>query len=191
MNITQGRNCWDGTELVGTNNVQLLQPSVSLELVLWVEVIVKYARYIHTQLDPITDKLFPKADFPLLDYINDDGILVEPKWYCPIVPMVLVNGMIGIGTGFSTSVPQFNPKDCVKNIKRKLNDKLYLAMKPYYQGFQGDTEKVDPKHFLTHGKYTIDDDKIHITELPIGMWTDNYKLFVESEIEGRSLDIGL
>lgn len=167
---------------VGTNNVQLLQPNGQFGTRIMGGSDCASARYIHTQLDPITDKLFPKADFPLLDYINDDGILVEPKWYCPIVPMVLVNGMIGIGTGFSTSVPQFNPKDCVKNIKRKLNDKPYLAMKPYYQGFQGEIEKVDPKHFLTHGKYTIDDDKIHITELPIGMWTDNYKLFVESEI---------
>ena len=76
------------------------------------------ARYIHTQLNPIVDKIFPQSDFPLLDYINDDGLMVEPKWYCPIIPMVLVNGMVGIGTGFSTTIPQFNPIDCLNNIKK-------------------------------------------------------------------------
>ena len=71
---------------------------VNLEQELWGVVILASARYIHTQLNPIVDKIFPQSDFPLLEYINDDGLMVEPKWYCPIIPMVLVNGMIGIGT---------------------------------------------------------------------------------------------
>ena len=106
----------------------------SLEHELWVVVIpLALGIFSHT-IESIVDSLFPSADFPLLDYINDDGLMVEPKWYCPILPMVLINGMVGIGTGFSTSIPQFNPLECSKNIKRKLNGMPYIAMKPYYRG---------------------------------------------------------
>ena len=168
---------------VGSNNIHLLQPNGQFGTRIMGGSDSASARYIHTQLDPLVDLLFPKQDFPLLDYINDDGTMVEPKWYCPILPMVLINGMIGIGTGFSTKIPQYNPLDCVKNIKRKLNQGSYFAMLPYYQGFTGKVMKIDQHHFMTKGKYTIDDDQVIITELPIGMWTDDFKIFVEKEIQ--------
>ena len=47
--------------------------------------------------------------YGILNYTNDDGLLVEPEYYVPIIPMVLINGMVGIGTGFSTNIPCFNP----------------------------------------------------------------------------------
>ena len=78
-------------------------------------------RYIHTELNPIVDFIFPRTDFDLLTYNDDDGILVEPEYYVPIIPMVLVNGMVGIGTGWSTNIPQYNPIDIIKNIKRTLS----------------------------------------------------------------------
>ena len=96
---------------VGSNNINLLQPNGQFGTRIMGGTDSASARYIHTQLNPLTDHIFPSKDFPLLDYVDDDGLLVEPKWYCPIIPMVLVNGMVGIGTGFSTSIPQFNPKD--------------------------------------------------------------------------------
>ena len=168
---------------VGSNNIHLLQPNGQFGTRIMGGNDSASARYIHTQLDPLVDLLFPKQDFPLLDYVNDDGTLVEPKWYCPILPMVLINGMIGIGTGFSTKIPHYNPMDCVKNIKRKLNEDPYFAMFPYYQGFTGKVIKVDQNHFQTKGKYTIDDDQVIITELPIGTWTDDFKVYLENEIQ--------
>ena len=72
--------------------------------------------------------LFPKDDLPLLTYINDDGIIVEPEFYVPIIPMVLVNGMVGIGTGFSTNIPSYNPFEIIKNIQSKLNNKPYYMI---------------------------------------------------------------
>ena len=107
-------------DFVGSNNINLLLPNGQFGTRIMGGNDSASARYIHTQLNPIVDKIFPSADFPLLDYINDDGLMVEPKWYCPIIPMVLVNGMVGIGTGFSTTIPQFNPLDCCKNIRRKM-----------------------------------------------------------------------
>ena len=171
---------------VGANNINLLEPNGQFGTRLHGGSDSASPRYIHTQLNPIIDTLYPSSDFPLLDYINDDGQMVEPKWYCPILPMVLINGMIGIGTGFSTTIPQFNPLDCSKNIKRKLNGDPYLAMKPYYKGFKGKVIKNVQKgitKFITKGKYTIEDDKIIITELPIGKWTHDFKEFIEKTIQ--------
>ena len=171
---------------VGANNINLLQPNGQFGTRIMGGSDSASARYIHTQLNPIVDSIFPHADLPLLEYINDDGLMVEPKWYCPILPMVLVNGMIGIGTGFSTKIPQYNPLDCTNNIKRKMNGQPYLAMKPYYRGFKGRVMKVVEKgisKFITKGKYHIEDDKVIITELPIGQWTHDFKDFLEKTIQ--------
>ena len=171
---------------VGTNNINLLQPNGQFGTRIMGGSDSASARYIHTQLNPIVDTIFPQADLPLLEYINDDGLMVEPKWYCPIIPMVLVNGMIGIGTGFSTKIPQYNPLDCSNNIKRKMDGLPYLSMKPYYRGFKGKVVKVDEKgisKFITKGKYHIEDDKVIITELPVGYWTHDFKEFLEKTIQ--------
>jgi len=173
-------------DFVGSNNINLLQPNGQFGTRIMGGSDSASARYIHTQLNPIVDAIYPHADFPLLDYINDDGLMVEPKWYCPILPMVLVNGMVGIGTGFSTKIPQYNPIDCSNNIKRKMDGLPYLSMKPYYRGFKGRVVKVDEKgisKFITKGKYTIEDDKVIITELPVGYWTHDFKEFLEKTIQ--------
>jgi DNA topoisomerase II len=173
-------------DFVGTNNINLLLPNGQFGTRIMGGNDSASARYIHTQLNPIVDKIFPSSDFPLLDYINDDGLMVEPKWYCPIIPMVLVNGMVGIGTGFSTTIPQFNPLDCCKNIRRKMDGLPYLSMKPYYRGFTGKIEKFVEKgiqKFITKGKYRIEDDSVIISELPIGKWTHDFKEFLEKTIQ--------
>jgi DNA topoisomerase-2 len=64
-------------------------------------------------LNPLTRLLFNPKDDPLFDYINDDGLKVEPEWYCPIVPTVLINGAEGIGTGWSTRIPNYNPTEII------------------------------------------------------------------------------
>tara|TARA_A100001037_G_scaffold45808_2_gene37077 strand:+ start:21598 stop:24966 length:3369 start_codon:yes stop_codon:yes gene_type:complete len=172
---------------VGSNNINLLQPNGQFGTRIMGGNDSASARYIHTQLNPLIDYIFPSADLPLLDYINDDGMMVEPKWYCPIIPMVLVNGMIGIGTGFSTTIPQFNPMDCCNNIRRKMDGLPYLSMMPFYKGFTGRISKVVEKNnmtkFITKGKYKIEDDKVIITELPIGKWTHDFKEYIESVIQ--------
>ncbi len=74
-------------------------------------------RYIFTFLNPLTRLVFPEEDDPLLDQIEEEGMKIEPNSYVPILPMVLVNGAEGIGTGWSTSIPCFNPSDIVKNLQ--------------------------------------------------------------------------
>ena len=93
-------------------------------------------RYIFTCLSPITRALFPEADDVLLDYLKEDGQSIEPSWYAPIIPMVLINGSEGIGTGWSSFVPNYNPRDVVRNIKSLLRDEEMVPMHPWYKGFK-------------------------------------------------------
>jgi DNA topoisomerase-2 len=71
---------------------------------------------------PLTRFIFHPHDDPLLKYQYDDNQKIEPVWYIPIIPMVLVNGADGIGTGWMTKIPNYNPREIVNNLKRMLND---------------------------------------------------------------------
>ena len=142
-------------------------------------------RYIFTEMEKITPYIFREEDEEILDYNYDDGKRVEPKNYVPIIPMVLVNGASGIGTGFSSSVPCYNPKDIVTNIKRMINDKKPKQMVPWYNGFKGVIEQDDIKdnEFIEKGCYTIDSQVVHITEIPVGFGSiDSYEKYIESHI---------
>ena len=144
-------------------------------------------RYIFTQLNPITRLIYPEIDDNILDYINDDGDLVEPIYYLPIIPMVLVNGTKGIGTGFSTDIMCHNPIQIINYLEGMLKgfnevDQKSLKIEPYYNGFKGKITPIDESHkrYLIRGVYEVmGTDKIKITELPIGTWTQDYKEFLE------------
>lgn len=95
----------------------------------------------------------------------------------PIIPMILVNGGNGIGTGWSTDVPNFNPAELIANIKGFLNGEDFKYMQPWYRGFTGDIIGNETgKKFKTSGRYReVEPDVIVIEELPIGRWTNDYK----------------
>jgi DNA topoisomerase-2 len=179
-------------DFVGSNNLNLLMPNGQFGTRIMGGHDSASPRYIHTELNKIVSLIFPSADFPLLEYNDDDGILVEPKYYVPIIPMVLVNGMNGIGTGFSTSVPKYDIRDIINNMKRKIMKKSYLSLTPSCNGFKGKIIKIDNKNFISKGIYeVINDTSIRITELPIGKWTDDYKKFLDSllpEMKTKSPD---
>ena len=85
-------------------------------------------------------------DDNLLLYNVEEGLKIEPVWYVPIIPMVLVNGAEGIGTGWSTSVPEFNPIELAQNLIRKINGEEMKSLLPWYKGFTGKIiETVDNK----------------------------------------------
>ena len=94
-------------------------------------------RYIFTKLCKHTQEIFNTLDNPLYKYNYDDTTKVEPEYYVPILPMILVNGTQGIGTGWSTDVPCFNPKDLVNNMKRHMEGEEMVEMIPFYRGFEG------------------------------------------------------
>jgi hypothetical protein len=76
------------------------------------------------------------VDDALLKYLDDDGFPIEPEFYVPVIPLVLVNGAEGLGVGWSTSVPAYNPIDIIDNILRKMRGEEMVEMMPYYRGFK-------------------------------------------------------
>jgi DNA topoisomerase-2 len=163
---------------IGSNNINLLYPSGQFGSRIKGGQDAASPRYIFTRLEKITRILFPEQDDNILRYLNDDGTPVEPQFYVPIIPMVLVNGTKGIGTGFSTEIMCYNPKDIIGYLKNKLNGITsdHIEFFPYYEGFTGVITKISDIKFLFKGRYEIvDQDKIRVTELPIGYWTEDFK----------------
>uniref|UniRef100_A0A6C0JDQ4 DNA topoisomerase (ATP-hydrolyzing) n=1 Tax=viral metagenome TaxID=1070528 RepID=A0A6C0JDQ4_9ZZZZ len=169
-------------DYVGSNNINLFMPNGQFGTRLQGGKDSASERYIFTQLNKITRHVFHPADDQVLEYLDDDGLPVEPKYYAPIIPMILVNGSKGIGTGFSTEIQPYNPKDLIKYIKNKLNDVPNThSMKPFFKGFNGSIVQITETKYLVCGKYTmLSYDKIRISELPIGYWTDDFKVHLES-----------
>ena len=180
---------------VGSNNINLLTPVGQFGSRLMGGKDAASPRYIHTHLEAIVDTLFRKEDLPILKYTEDDGLEVEPETYYPTIPMLLVNGCVGIGTGFSTDIPPYNPEDLVRLIRDRLEGReISLTGKqltPWWFGFKGSVSKVDNQTYLTRGLYTLNDDKCTVTinELPVGTWTKDYKAFLDElcseELNGK------
>ena len=173
---------------VGSNNINLLTPNGQFGSRLAGGDDSASERYIFTQLNSLTRFIFPEADDSVLNYLNDDGTIVEPEYYVPIIPHVLINGISGIGTGFSCSIPSYNPSQIILYLKNKLYgiDSSSKEFIPYYEGFKGSVRKIEEKKYLVKGVYTKQDDKIHITELPVGTWTMSYITFLESLMDGST-----
>ena len=172
-------------EFVGSNNISLLLPNGQFGTRLKGGKDHASERYIFTMLNTtITKNIFIDADRNVLNDLDDDGTPVEPEYYAPIIPMILVNGSKGIGTGFSTDIMCYNVNDVIKSVKNKLNkSKKKVDIQPYYEGFKGEINKVEDDKYLIKGCYKIiGTDKLEITELPIGTWTEDYKIFLESLI---------
>lgn len=174
-------------DYVGSNNIHLLQPNGQFGTRLQGGDDAASERYIFTQLNPLARLIFPEADDGVLKNINDDGTIVEPEYYVPILPFCLVNGVSGIGTGFSTDIPSFHPIQIVNYLKNKLQGLPPRAetFTPYYEGFKGSVTKVQDNKYLIKGVYVkTGEDKIRITELPIGTWTMPYLVYLDELVDG-------
>jgi DNA topoisomerase-2 len=184
-------------DFVGSNNINLLLPNGQFGSRIKGGKDASSPRYIYTELSPITRSIYRKGDDDVLAYLDDDGMLVEPEHYVPIIPMILVNGALGIGTGFSTSIPCYNPIEIIRCIKMMLKgdatDESY-KLRPWYRGFKGEIVcKIDPNNaqkFYSRGSFErMTDTKVRITELPIGMWTEEFKEMLELMIDSNKVSL--
>ena len=174
---------------IGTNNINLLMPEGQFGSRLEGGKDSAAPRYIFTYLSKITSIMFNKDDTPLLKQNVDDGDLVEPVFYMPILPIILVNGTNGIGTGWATNIPQFNPTDIIANIRRLLKSEDIVPMNPWYRGFTGSIRRIAPNKWVTKGRYkVIDNSTLEISELPIGYWTSDFKELLDSYEKGYKID---
>ncbi|KAF8837947.1 type II DNA topoisomerase [Paxillus ammoniavirescens] len=170
-------------DYVGSNNLNLLLPNGQYGTRDMGGKDHASARYIFTELAPLARTMFNPDDGPLLTYLKEDNDWIEPEYYMPVIPMVLVNGAEGIGTGWSTTIPSYNPADIVANLRRLMAGEDVVPMLPWWRGFKGAIKKVgDHKYDVTGLVHKINDTTVEITELPIHKWTQTYKAELEAMI---------
>ncbi|KAI7864932.1 DNA topoisomerase [Spinellus fusiger] len=167
-------------EFVGSNNLNLFFPAGQFGSRYEGGKNAASPRYLNTRLMKIARYVFPVDDDSVLNYLIDENKRIEPNWYVPILPMVLVNGADGIGTGWSTSIPNYNPLKLVANLKRLMNDEELLPLKPWFRGFKGEIEYTSDGRYSVNGICEMQaDGNIKVTELPIRYWTESFKEHLE------------
>jgi DNA topoisomerase-2 len=166
---------------VGSNNVNLLMPKGQFGTRLMGGKDHSSPRYIYTQLEKVTRLIFRKEDDELLNYLNDDGFMIEPEYYVPIIPTILINGSEGIGTGYSTFIPKFNPIEIINNLRSKIKGGHFKNINPWYNKFKGSiSPSINKNIYYAKGIYNKNGNLLEIIELPVGTWTDNYKGYIEN-----------
>jgi DNA topoisomerase-2 len=172
---------------VGSNNINMFEPRGQFGTRNQGGKDAASERYIFTCLNPLIRDIYKKEDENILEYLEDDGTPVEPIYYAPIIPMILVNGTKGIGTGFSTDIISHDPLDIIEYLKNKLNNRdNEILIKPYFEGFTGEIIKINDKKYLVKGKYKIEKNQVHITELPIGYWTQDFIEYLASLLDKKN-----
>lgn len=173
-------------DFVGSNNIPLLYRDGQFGSRLQKGEDAANARYIFTRLESITRTIFREEDDVLLDRVIDDGDIVEPQFYVPIVPMILINGCEGIGTGWSSTIPLFNPMDVVNCVREWIKDPPQKSeeglvfsslpeLTPWYRGFKGKIEEESPGKYISSGVVVRDEsnkkkqNRVEVTEIPIDM----------------------
>ena len=167
---------------VGTNNINLILPEGQFGSRLKGGSDSASPRYIFTKLNELTNYIFKKDDNDILTYLNDDGFPIEPIYYVPIIPTILMNGSAGIGYGYSTDIPSFNPTDLITYLQNKIKGKkTNIELKPYYKDFKGEIiHDKDNKRYISKGIMNKISDLIYdITELPLWTWNDSYYDFLD------------
>jgi DNA gyrase/topoisomerase IV subunit B len=173
----------------GSNNINLLFPDGQLGSRVSNGDDAASPRYIFTKFNKLTELIYNRLDEPLYIQKIEDGDKVEFENYCPILPMLLVNGAIGIGTGFSCNIPCYNPLDIINYIQIWIKNKSLKNQSeliPWYHNFKGTIKMIDDNKFETYGiKEEINKTCIKITEIPIGVSIDSFKEKLDDALEKK------
>lgn len=193
MRYHHGETSMSGTlislaqDFVGSNNINLLLPKGQLGSRLEGGADAASPRYTFVQMNPVTSQLFVKEDSAVLRYTEDEGQQTEPVYYCPTISVLLANGAKAIATGYSTSIPQFNPRDLIDNVRLRLGGRAPGELKPFYRGFKGEITREDDGSFTTHGVFAQDGPEVTVSELPVGTWSATYKRFLEGLADKKEI----
>lgn len=173
---------------VGANNINLIEPNGEYGTRNKAGKDASAPRYIFTKLSPLTRDIFKQEDDEILEYLVDDGYSIEPKFYTPVIPMVLINNVEGIGTGWSTYIPSFNPTEIITYIENKLNNKKKnLILNPWFKGFKGEIiPDLNNNRYISRGIFKrLPKNRINILELPIFMGSEKYYEFLDKLIDDK------
>jgi DNA topoisomerase-2 len=172
-------------DFVGSNNLNLLLPLGQFGSRRSGGEDSASSRYIFTKLNPLTRLIYKKEDEPVLEYLEDDGHQIEPRHYIPIIPTILINGAVGIGTGFSCTVLAHDALDIIKAVRAALADLEIPKLQPYFRGFRGTIESLSEGKYRSKGVYKLDEKtrSLTITELPVGVWNITFKTWLEDLLQ--------
>ncbi len=174
---------------VGTNNINLLEPEGQFGSRIENGGDAGSERYIYTRLSEITPLIFNPKDSPLLEYcLDDENMPVEPEWYAPCLPMILINGCCGIGTGYSTTILPYHPLDIIDALKAVMSGNNIEPLHPFFRGFIGELCQENDTTYVTYGICErVNRRRLKIVELPVGpkcMSFIKYKQFLETHRVG-------
>lgn len=176
---------------VGSNNINLLEPLGQFGTRLEGGDDAASPRYIFTRISSLAKLIFRKEDNPILEYLEDEGNSIEPVEYLPVIPMVLVNGADGIGTGYSTKLPPSNPLEVISNVRAIIqaggvvpDEVPYM---PWWNKFTGSVVQDSSEKYTVRGVYESSDGCVRISELPVGTWSSPYKAYLESLVSENKI----
>ncbi|KAF1845377.1 type II DNA topoisomerase [Cucurbitaria berberidis CBS 394.84] len=177
-------------DFVGSNNINYLEPSGNFGSRLKGGADAASARYIYTRLSPFARRIFHPHDDALLKYGESDGHKIEPEMYVPVLPTILINGSSGIGTGWSSEIPNFNPMEIIENIRLRMQEGAtkedMKPMIPWYKGFTGTTTELGNDRYQFAGTIRqTGENEIEVTELPVRYWTQDFKEKLEEIIKAE------
>lgn len=179
---------------VGSNNIPLLKPFGEFGSAFNNGSDAASARYIFCGIQEYTRKIFRHEDDDILDVQVDEGEIIEPYWYISSIPFVLCNGCsCGIGSGFSSNIPNYNIKD-ICNLTRQWIDcfieKREFEMEeptPWYRNYTGTIERDTKNRYITKGVITrLNDNVVMVESLPVGLYGAKFVEYLD-ELENKNL----
>lgn len=144
------------------------------------------ARYIGTKLNKNFRLLY--KDFDLLTYKQEEGQEIEPHFFLPIIPTVLINGSSGIAVGFASNILNRNPSDIITACQQVINGKKIGDIKPYNRFFHGDyiRDPENPKRWIIRGKVQVaNTSTVRVSELPPSMTYEKYEAILDKLVEDK------
>ena len=106
-------------------------------------------RYVFTKLEKITRAIFHPDGDDLLHYLNDEGLSIEPEYYMPVIPVVLMNGSNGISTGWPSTIQKYAPREILSNIRKMIQGEEPVEMHPHFSGYTGEARFTMLPYFIT------------------------------------------
>jgi DNA topoisomerase-2 len=143
-------------------------------------------RYVGTKLSENFRLIY--KDFDLLKFKEEEGESIEPEYFLPIVPTVLLNGSSGIAVGFASNVLNRDIKLIIDSCLRVLSGEAPGEIKPSLNGFKGDyiQDTENNKRWIIRGKFDRSNTStVKISELPPSMTYEKYEDILDKLVDDK------
>lgn len=158
----------------GTNNIPYFDRDGQFGSIM--EADASSSRYISAGVAKIISLIFRKEDNGILDYNYAGEERLEPKFFLPVIPMLLVNGAQGIGTGYATKVPNHDPKAIIAALRQLLDGLDHTPLSPWYNGYKGECGYYPNGRVYVRGVFErLNATTLRITEVPVGNFSKIYE----------------